>query len=80
MKELPFDVETSLSDYMKRSLATFKEGYHKYQTDPLYKEFDIDILEFSSDINSSEVNGDISSDTAWYLREKYLGMERRKNQ
>lgn len=79
MKELLFDVESSLPESMKRSLATFKRGYLKYKTDPLYKEFDLDILEFSSDINSSEVNGDISSDTAWYLREKYLGMERRKN-
>lgn len=77
MKDLPFDVEASLPDYMKQSVENFKKGCEKDKTDPSYTEIDLDILEFSSDINNFEVNGIISSDVAWYLREKYLGMQRR---
>lgn len=76
MKKLPFDVEASLPDYMKQSVETFKNRCQKSKTDPSYTEIDLDILEFSSDINNFEVNGIISSDVAWYLREKYLGITR----
>lgn len=35
--------------------------------------------ELNSEINVCEVDGIISSDQAWYLREKYLGMRKEDN-
>lgn len=71
-----YDIEKSLPEYLQNSLAAYKEAYQKYQTDPDYSVFDCDYMEFQSDINICETDGAISSDTAWYLREKYLGLER----
>lgn len=34
--------------------------------------------ELQSEINCAEVDGYISSEQAWYLREKYLGMKKHK--
>lgn len=38
--------------------------------------WDCYFCELQSSINSAEVNGVISSDAAWFLREKHLRMER----
>ncbi len=37
---------------------------------------DLNWCELNADINSAEVEQEISSEQAWYLREKYLRMER----
>lgn len=37
--------------------------------------WDIYWCELNANINSAEVNGLISSEQAWYLREKYLRMQ-----
>ena len=39
--------------------------------------WDIYWCELNADINCAEVENDISSEQAWYLRHKYLRMERR---
>ena len=41
-----------------------------------YHVWDCDYCNLQSDINSAEVNQIISPEQAWYLREKYLRMER----
>ena len=41
-----------------------------------YTLWDCDYCNLQSDINSAEVNQIISPEQAWYLREKYLRMER----
>ena len=38
--------------------------------------WDLDFCELQSDINVAEVDEQISSRQAWYLREKYLGINR----
>ncbi|MFR6040340.1 MAG: hypothetical protein ACLUHL_02875 [Dysosmobacter welbionis] len=38
--------------------------------------WDCDYLNLQTDINNAEVNQVISSEQAWYLREKYLRIER----
>ena len=38
--------------------------------------WDIAWSELNADINSAEVEQEISSEQAWYLREKYLRMKR----
>lgn len=43
-------------------------------------DWDWDWCNLQSNINSAEVNGEISSEQAWYLREKYLRIERRSDE
>lgn len=38
--------------------------------------WDLNWSELNADINSAEVEQEISSEQAWYLREKYLRMKR----
>lgn len=66
-------LERSFPAWLQDSIARFKDAYHAYKTNAHHTAFDCDILEFQSDINNAEVNGVISSDAAWYLREAYLG-------
>ena len=54
------------------SLAAFEAGKPDYKLDCYYDEL-------NSDINVMEVDGDLTSDQAWYLREKYLGRVREEN-
>ena len=42
-------------------------------------DWDCDWCELNSNINIFEVEGIISSEQAWYLREKYLGMKKEDN-
>ena len=44
-----------------------------------YLGWDCEWHELNSDINIYEVEGIISSDQAWHLREKYLGMRKEDN-
>ncbi len=39
-------------------------------------QWDCDWCDLNSDINVAEVEQEISSEQTWYLREKYLRMER----
>ncbi len=66
-------LEYGLPTYLEDSKQKFIAGEEKYKQGD-YTLFDGDYCEFQSDINVAEVNGDISSEQAWYLREKYLGI------
>ena len=60
---LPADtsyLECGLPDFLRESIA----------------QMDCDYCNLQADINNAEVNQVISSEQAWYLREKYLRMER----
>ena len=59
--------EINLPGYLQHDLDAMKEG--KYPYDCLW-------CELYGSINSAFVDGVISEDHAWYLREKYLDMER----
>lgn len=69
-------LENSFPEWLQESIDRFKKAYRLYLADAPHIAFDCDIDEFMSDINNAEVNGAITSDAAWYLREAYLGLTR----
>ena len=65
---LPKSMLLTIKKY-EDSLASFEAGKPDYKLDCYYDEL-------NSDINVMEVDGELTSDQAWYLREKYLGRVR----
>ena len=65
---LPDDLQASIQE-MQKSWAIIDSG----SRDP---HWDIYWCNLNTDINSAEVERIISPEQAWYLREKYLRMER----
>ena len=59
--------EINLPGYLQHDLDAMKEG--KWPYDCLWGEL-------YGSINCASIDGDITEDHAWYLREKYLDMER----
>lgn len=62
--------EYGLPGWLKESINAFVNNTNKMITDCLY-------CELQSDINVAEVEQLITSEQAWYLREKYLGLSRK---
>ena len=69
-------LECGLPGFLQASLDKMKEAWQKTDNGEEYTLWDCDFCELQSDINNAEVNGIISSEQAWYLREKYLRIER----
>lgn len=69
-------LECGLPKYLQESLAKMKECIAKLDRGEDYLRWDCDFMELQSDINCAEVDGNISEEQAWYLREKYLGIEK----
>ena len=69
-------LECGLPEYLQESSSKMKECISKLERGEEYYRWDCDFMELQSDINCAEVDGNISSEQAWYLREKYLGMEK----
>lgn len=69
-------LECGLPDYLQKSLDNMIAAREKINRGEKYFRLDCDYSALQSDINCAEVNTEISSDQAWYLREKYLGLER----
>jgi plasmid maintenance system antidote protein VapI len=83
----PYDSQTGLpkdQTYLERDLPPFliesidamKSAWRKLDCGEKYLRWDCDYCNLQTDINNAEVNQVISPDQAWYLREKYLRMER----
>jgi hypothetical protein len=83
----PYDSQTGLpkdKSYLERGLPPFltesidamKSAWRKLDRGEKYLRWDCDYCNRQTDINNAEVNQVISPDQAWYLREKYLRMER----
>jgi plasmid maintenance system antidote protein VapI len=83
----PYDSQTGLpkdQTYLERDLPPFliesidamKSAWRKLDRGKKYLRWDCDYCNLQTDINNAEVNQVISPDQAWYLREKYLRMER----
>lgn len=75
----PVDIsylECILPAFLKESLSTYKDAMEKQQNGDVVTLMDCYYCELQSDINSAEINNIISAEQAWYLREKYLGLER----
>ena len=76
---LPIDksyLECDLPGYLKESIELMKIEWEKKCTDPKYLWWDDAYCELQSNINVAEVERDITTDQAWYLREKYLYIRR----
>lgn len=82
-----YDAETGLpvrKDYLERGLPAYLQSSIKHMAasweimDSGKEDYHWDLYwsELNADINSAEVEQEISSEQAWYLREKYLRMER----
>lgn len=69
-------LECGLPTFLENSLLIYKTAMEKQQNGIVVTLMDCYYCELQSDINSAEINNIISSEQAWYLREKYLGLER----
>ena len=69
-------LECGLPPFLQESLEQMKEAWRKRDAGENYLRWDCDYCSFQSDINVAEVNGLITSEQAWYLREEYLRIER----
>lgn len=79
---LPTDksyLECGLPPYLQESLEKMKTAWKMKDSGKNYLHWDCDYCELQTDINCAEVDGEISTEQAWYLREKYLRVERVKN-
>lgn len=72
----PYDSDTGLPPFLQDSIRAMSHAWKKIDNGEEYLHWDCDYCELRSDINSAEVTQVISSEQAWYLREKYLRMKR----
>ena len=78
---LPTDrsyLECGLPEYLKKSVEQMEKAWEKKEKGGYYS-WDCDFCELQSDINVAETEQEITSEQAWYLREKYLRIERRSD-
>lgn len=76
---LPVDkshLECGLPKFLEESLEKMKQAWAKLDRGEKYSFWDCDFCELQSSINTAEIAGIISSEQAWYLREKFLRIER----
>ena len=79
---LPLDesyLECGLPQYVQDSLDAMKKSWKIIDSGGEDLRWDCYWCELNADLNSAEVEGLISTEQAWYLREKYLRMEKRRN-
>lgn len=69
-------LECGLPDFLQASIRAMIEAWEKLDNGQKYIRWDCDYCSLQSDINNAEVNQLISVEQAWFLREKYLRMER----
>ncbi len=76
---LPIDkgyLECGLPPFLRQSIEQMKAAWEKHEKGIPYMQFDCDFCELQSNINIAETEQLITTEQAWYLREKYLGLER----
>lgn len=69
-------LERNLPLFLAESLSRYTDAVERQQNGTVVTLIDCYYCELQSDINSAEVNNIISSEQAWFLRKKYLGLER----
>lgn len=69
-------LERGLPPYLQSSLENMIASWEKIDSGKKDYHWDMYWSELNADINSAEVEQEISSEQAWYLREKYLRMKR----
>lgn len=76
---LPVDrsyLECGLPRYLQESLDIMKATWERLDRGEKCPRWDCDYCSLQADINCAEVDGQISADQAWYLREEYLRIQR----
>lgn len=68
--------EKGLPDYLKKSIEAMNASWALADVGEKDLHWDLNWCDLNADINSAETEQEISSEQAWYLREKYLRMER----
>lgn len=79
---LPLDkryLECDLPEFLQDSIKQMIAAWNKVDNNIPYLQWDCDYCELQSNINVAEVEQMITSEQAWYLREKYLRI-RKENQ
>ncbi len=69
-------LECGLPPFLRDAIAAMQSAWEKLDRGEECPHWDCNYDELQSDINMAEVEQVISSEQAWYLREKYLRMER----
>ena len=69
-------LEHGLPGFLQKSVRQMEAAWKKRDKGEMYLHWDCDYCSLQSDINIAETSGQISTEQAWYLREKYLRMER----
>ena len=69
-------LEKGLPSYLQKSIAAMQTSWEILDRGGKDLHWDIYWCELNADINSAETEQEISSDQAWYLRRKYLRMEK----
>lgn len=69
-------LECELPEFLVDSIEQMKATWKRLDAGEDYLNWDGDYCNLQTDINSAEVNGVITSEQAWYLREKYLRLQR----
>lgn len=65
-----------LPEYLRDDIDQYVKGQEALKNGEDYLRYDCDYCALQSSINVAETEQEISSEQAWYLREKYLGLER----
>lgn len=69
-------LECSLPSFLQESLDQMKKTWDRIDNGEKYMHWDEDYCTLQSDINCAEVDQQITQEQAWYLREKYLRMQK----
>ncbi|MBP1572741.1 MAG: hypothetical protein J6A55_02925 [Oscillospiraceae bacterium] len=69
-------LEQGLPPLLKESIEQMIKTWEIIDNGGKKSDWDCDYCELQSNINCAEVDQYITSEQAWYLREKYLRMER----
>lgn len=69
-------LEIGLPAFLLESIESMKLAWKRVDNDEEYLHWDCDFCNLQTDINNAEVNGMISTEQAWFLRRKYLRIER----
>ena len=69
-------LEHDLPTFLQESIEDMKKAWERLDNGEKYLRWDCDYCNLQSDINIAEVECLISSEQAWYLREKYLRIQR----
>ncbi len=69
-------LECDLPPYLQKSLENMKQSWKIEDSGKRDLHWDLYWGELNADINSAEIDQTISTEQAWYLREKYLRMKR----